>query len=125
MLTCGKKQAVRDDAYLKEITTPNVPIKGPNCGEYTRFPIRLTFEHLRSSLESVLKNNISYFEFYKTSTQKNTQEPKGEYKVDFNIPEGDLRESNISAYELNNSGQIQCFLKLLGSATSQGKTVKV
>ena len=34
-------------------------------------------------------------------------------------------ESNVSAYELNSSGLIQCFLKLFGSATSQDKTVKV
>jgi len=34
-------------------------------------------------------------------------------------------ESNVSAYELNSSGLIQCFLKLFGSATSQDKTMKV
>ena len=34
-------------------------------------------------------------------------------------------ESNVSAYELNSSGLIQCFLKLFGSAASQDKTAKV
>ena len=36
-----------------------------------------------------------------------------------------LDETNVSAYELNSSGLIQCFLKLFGSATNQDKTVKV
>ena len=34
-------------------------------------------------------------------------------------------ETNVSAYELNSSGLIQCFLKLFGSAASQDKTLKV
>ena len=34
-------------------------------------------------------------------------------------------ESNVSAYELNSSGLIQCFLKLFGSATNQDKPVQV
>ena len=41
-------------------------------------------------------------------------------------PSGLFREeSNVSAYELNSSGLIQCFLQLFGSASSQDKTVKV
>merc|ERR1719410_610144 len=36
-----------------------------------------------------------------------------------------LEETNVSAYELNSSGLIQCFLKLFGSAASQDKTLKV
>ena len=70
-----------------------------------RTTVRVTVEH-SFSLESALKNTTLCTKFFKTPTQKITQEPKWDYHANFDVPEGDKRNVNTEVFDSDKFGKI-------------------